>query len=281
MRVLFRSDSSSSIGLGHVMRDLVLAENYQNDEVFFACQNLEGNINESIPYPVHILNSNAPEELITLIKSLHVDLLIIDHYDIDYKTEKIIKEKTAVKLCCFDDQYKEHFCDEIINHNISADKNKYKNPQIVKIIPPLIREEFKKEKNIQREKIYDVLVAMGGADTTNINISILKCLPDSLHVSVLTTSANSNLDALKKYVTCRDNISLHVNSNEVAKLINQSKQAIVTPSVMVHEILFMDIPFVAIKTASNQDDIYTYLKQNNYSTMPKWDEQEFKKCLKI
>jgi len=281
MKVLFRCDSSSSIGLGHVMRDLVLAKQYEGDTILFACQNLEGNINKTIPYPVHILKSNEPEELISLIKSLHIDILIIDHYGINYETEKIIKEHTNVKLCCFDDEYKEHFCDEIINHNISANKTKYNNPNIVKIIPPLIRDEFKHEKPIEREKIYDFFIAIGGTDSTNINIPILKHIPDSLNISLVTTSANANLDELKKYVACKENISLHINSKEIAKLINQSKFAIITPSVMVHEILFMNIPFIAIKTASNQDDICTYLKENNYLTMPKWDKQEFKKCLKI
>jgi UDP-2,4-diacetamido-2,4,6-trideoxy-beta-L-altropyranose hydrolase len=41
---------------------------------------------------------------------------------------------------------------------------------------------------------------------------------------------------------------------------------------MVHEILYMDIPFLAIKTASNQDDIYEYLKKNGYATLENFDE---------
>lgn len=287
MKVLFRADSSSSIGLGHIMRDLVLAENYKNDTVFFACQNLNGNIIETIPYEVKILQSNKTEELIELVKSLHVDLLIIDHYDITYENEKAIKDATNVKILSFDDTYQKHYCDVLLNHNISAKPEKYKN-----LVPlncelrcgskyTLIRDEFKKEKELKRAKIYDVFVAMGGADTSNLNISILKSLPESLEVSVLTTSSNTHLEEVKKYVTCKDNISLHVNSKEVAKLMNQSKFAIITPSVMVHEVLFMNLSFLAIKTASNQDDIYTYLKENNYTTIPKWDEQEFKKCLKI
>ncbi len=281
MKVLFRCDSSSSIGLGHVMRDLVLAKSYAHDEVFFACQTLKGNINDKISYPVYILKSNQPEELIKLIESLHVDLLIIDHYSINYEAEKNIKEKTTIKLICFDDDYREHFCDKIINHNISADITKYKNQNIVKIIPPLIRDEFKKEKYIKRDKIYDIFIAMGGTDHSNINIKILKTLPNSLHIAIITTSANANLQELKKYLTCKENISLHVDSKEIAKLINQSKFTIITPSVMVHEILFMNTPFLAIKTASNQDDIYAYLKKNSYTMLERWNEIEFKKCMKI
>jgi len=123
-----------------------------------------------------------------------------------------------------------------------------------------------------RKKIYDIFIGMGGTDSTNINIPILHNIPDSLTVCLVTTSANTNLDELKKYVNNKKNISLHVNSNEIAKLMNQSKFAIITPSVMVHEVLFMNIPFLAIKTADNQDDIYTYLKQKNYKVFENFEK---------
>lgn len=285
MKILFRCDSSSSIGLGHVMRDLVLAQQYPDNEIHFATQNLTGNINEQIPYPIHKLKSNATHELIELIKALHVKMLIIDHYGIHYKDEKAIKEATSVKILSFDDTYEKHYCDILLNHNISADETKYEHlvPKFCELkcgsTYTLIRNEFKKEKAIKRKKIYDILLAMGGTDSANLNIDILKALPKDYNISVLTTTANAHLGTLKQYVKDTPNLSLHVNSNEVAKLINQSRFAIITPSVIVHEVLYMDIPFLAIKTASNQDDMYTWLKQNNYKTMEKFSHKTFKERL--
>lgn len=273
MKILFRCDSSSSIGLGHVMRDLVLAKQYLDDEIHFATQNFSGNINEQIPYPIHKLKSNATHELIELIKALHVKMLIIDHYGIHYEDEKAIKEATNIKILSFDDTYEKHYCDILLNHNISADETRYKDlvPLFCKLQCgskyTLIRDEFKKEKAIKREKNYDVLVAMGGTDSANLNINILKILTDNCNISVLTTSANAHLKELKLYSQSRSNIFLHVNSNEVAKLINQSNFAIITPSVIVHEVLYMDVPFLAIKTASNQDDMYVWLQQNKYTVL--------------
>jgi len=278
MKILFRSDSSSFIGLGHVMRDLVLAEQFSKDEVHFAAQELEGNINSQIPYPLHVLKSNNLEELIELIISLHVNLLVIDHYGIKYEDEKTIKEATGVKILSFDDTYEKHYCDILLNHNISADASRYNElvPSHCEIrcggAYTLIRDEFKKEKKVQREKIYDVVVAMGGADATHITLPILKTLPKSLLVSVLTTSANAHLAELETYAKENAHISLHVNTKEVAKLLHQSKLAIVTPSVMVHEVLFMDVPFIAIKTAPNQDDMYRYLKNNGHPALEAFDE---------
>lgn len=280
MKTLIRADSSSTIGLGHVMRDLVFAKSLEG-EVIFACQYLEGNIIASIPYEVKILKSNNVEELIALIKDLHVNLLVIDHYGIDAHFERTIKETTGVEILSFDDTYQAHHCDILLNHNISADKKRYKD-----LVPPqcelrcgilytLIRDEFRDEKKQPYEKIYDVFIAMGGTDASNITLSILKTLPKALQISVLTTTANAHLSELQQYIHDKPNIVLHVNSNEVAKLLHQSSLAVVTPSVMVHEVLYMEVPFIAIKVANNQDDMYHYLHHNGYPVLKEWDASLF------
>jgi len=264
------------------MRSLVLAKEFK--EVHFACQALEGNSNDRIPYPLHVIPSNEPEEIIKLILSLHVKMLIIDHYGIGYEAEKYIKEKTGVKLFVLDDNYAKHYCDILCNPNIYADASRYEG-----LVPshcelqcgiPLIREEFYREKKIKREKISDIFLAMGGADTANLNISILNALSETLHVSVLTTSANKNLATLQAFVKTTPNVTLHVNSEEVAKLLHQSRFAIISPSTLVHEVLFMDVPFLAIKTAPNQADMVAYLQAQGYPTMDRWDEALFEHTLR-
>ena len=258
------------------MRDLVLAKQFAG-EVLFACQALEGNIIASIPYPVTVLKSNEVDELIELIQSLHITFLVIDHYGIDACFEQAIKEATGVKILSLDDTYQPHYCDILLNHNICADHSRYQG-----IVPKecelrcgakytLIRDEFKVEKECIYEKIYDVCIAMGGSDASNITLSILKILPQTLHVSVLTTSANAHLVELKAYAKNKLHIALHVNSKKVAKLLHQSKLVIVTPSVMVHEVLFLKMLFIAIKTMENQDDMYQYLLKENYTVLDQKD----------
>jgi UDP-2,4-diacetamido-2,4,6-trideoxy-beta-L-altropyranose hydrolase len=270
MKTLIRSDSSSTIGIGHIMRDLVFAKRL-GGEIAFACLNLEGNIIDQIPYPVHLLANSTLEKLIQLIQSEKFERVIFDHYGIDSNFEKQIKECTNVQIISLDDTYQSHHCDILLNHNLYADPKKYNS-----LVPSecilwcggehiLIRDEFIAEKKVPREKIYDLLIAMGGADTANQIGDILKTLSDDMSIAILTTSANAHLNVLQTYASERPNIHLFVNSSHVALIMNQSKKAILTPSGIVHEAIYMELPFTALQSASNQDDMVEYLKTNGYS----------------
>lgn len=73
--ILFRADSSSIIGTGHIMRDLVLASQYKGANIIFATQDLDGNINHKIEeagYKIEILNSHDIEEFIKLVKKYNL-----------------------------------------------------------------------------------------------------------------------------------------------------------------------------------------------------------------
>jgi len=282
--ILFRADSSSTIGIGHIMRDLVLAARYKDAKIIFAVQNLEGNINAKISeagYKLEILRSNDIKELDNLIKKLAIDLLVIDHYGIDYKFEKQLKEKNPqLTLMVLDDTYERHHCDILLNHNISANKKKYRGlvPKHCKLQCgdqyALIRDEFYKVKKQKR-----VFLAMGGADHSHINIKILKVLKKFKNikkVDLVTTPANKHLKKLKKYSQNKKWIKLHINSDKIAKLMAKSDFAIVTPSVILNEVYFMQVPFIAIKTASNQKDMYNYIKKKKKTALKKFDKNKLK-----
>ena len=278
MSILFRADSSSTIGLGHIMRDVVLAKEL-GGEIVFACQALEGNMIERIPYEVKILQSNDASKLVALIKSLHVTLLVIDHYGIDATYEQKVKEATGVKILSLDDTYEKHHCDILLNPNLYADVKRYEGLVSkeceFRCGKPLIREEFHTEKAIQREKIYDVCIAMGGSDARNLTQKILQTLPKNKCIAILTTTANAHLKELQSFVADTPNIALHVNSNEVAKVLHQSHFVITTPSVMVQEVLFIEPPFLAIQTAQNQEEMATYLQQKGYPVLKEWNASSF------
>ena len=292
--ILFRADASSTLGTGHIMRDLVLAKRIHQEHpkatIIFATLPLPGNLDEMIKQSgfEHIsLKSHETKELVKIIKKKKIDLLVVDHYGINCKKEKKIKQKTAVKILAFDDTYEKHHCDILLNHNINAKKKKYKNlvPKNCKRLCgkkyTLLRDEFyqEKQKNYKHKKNKrSVFIAMGGADHANLNIKILKVLQKfpNLKVNLVTTHSNKYLDKLKKYTKHKKNITLHINATNIAKLMAQSDLAIVTPSVVVNEVIFMNLPFIAIKTAENQHFTYHYLQKKHYNALPKFHSNTLK-----
>ena len=201
MRVLIRADSSSFIGTGHIMRDLVLAKQFANADIIFATQVLEGNINFKIDeagYKIEFLKNDSFIELNSLVKRHAIDIIIIDNYQINYSFEKKLKEQNSgLKIFVLDDSYEKHHCDILLNHNISADISRYKN-----LVPEhcelrcgssytLLREEFYTEKNKSKKDNVKstAFIAMGGADHSNKNIEILDIIENigDINVNVLTT----------------------------------------------------------------------------------------------
>ena len=147
------------------MRDLVLVNEFSLDKIFFATQELSGNINYKIKesgFNLEILKSNNFEELDILIKKFNINMIVIDHYGIDYIFEKKLKDENPnLKIFVFDDTYEKHHCDILLNHNISGNIKKYNNlvPQNCELRCgsdyTLLREEFidiKKKKKINKKK---------------------------------------------------------------------------------------------------------------------------------
>ncbi len=296
--IIFRADSSSTIGTGHIMRDLVLAEEFCNANIVFATQGLPGNINHKIiekNYKIEALNSNDFTELDSLIKRFDINMIVIDHYGIDYGFEKKLKDSNPdLKIFVFDDTYEKHYCDILLNINLYANKSQYKE-----LVPNhcelrcgsqymLLRDEFLVEKQKGRQNRNDksnrnVFIAMGGADYLNLNIETLEMLKQfpTIHTNIVTTSANMHLVQLQKY--CKDNkgVTLHLNTTNIAKLMNEADFAIITPSVTINEVFYLNVPFISIKTADNQRYMHNYLVENNFLAIANYDEKKFLSQLKI
>ncbi|MCD8553153.1 UDP-2,4-diacetamido-2,4,6-trideoxy-beta-L-altropyranose hydrolase [Seleniivibrio sp.] len=226
--VIIRADSSSEIGTGHIMRDLVLAKEFES--VLFAVRDLRGSINHRITaagYPFEVLSGDSAEELARLIEKHGSKTLVIDHYGIDFGFEKRIKELTGIKIFCLDDTYEKHHCDVLLNHNVYADAKLYKG-----LVPDrceircgaeytLLRDEFIIEKaKGRRPDRNSLFIAMGGADTAQLNEKILDVLDAfSLTAHVVTTSANAGLENLKKCAE-KGNVFLHINADNIAEIMN-------------------------------------------------------------
>lgn len=297
VNILIRTDSSNTIGIGHVMRDLVLAKRlqkeYSNAVISFATRELKGNINDKIVaqgFKLFTLSTNEIYELDKLITEIKVDMIVIDTYEIGYQEEKALKNSHKnIQLFVLDDTYEKHYCDILLNHNISANAMNYKT-----LVPKecelrcgaehtLLREEFYNE--IKKPKISSeksqILISMGGVDSKFLNIPILEVLKNfnEINIDVITTISNKNLVETKKYCKNIQNVTLHINTNNIARLMHNADLAILTPSVTVNEALYLELPFIAIKTEENQNYIFNFLKEHNYDVLETFNPKKLKTIL--
>lgn len=147
MKVVFRVDSSTKIGGGHLMRCLTLAEALReySMQVSFICRDLPGNLitllrTKDIPIavlPAPITNptkhtndyasmlgvsqaEDADQTLAALNKEIP-DYIIVDHYGLNIEWEQILHPKCK-KLMVIDDLANRlHDCDVLLDQNYSVD----------------------------------------------------------------------------------------------------------------------------------------------------------------
>ena len=195
---------------------------------------------------------------------------MFDSYDIDKNFERAIKESTGVKIVSFDDTYKSHECDILINHSIDANRQSYRD-----LVPSdtttlcgsrytLLRDEFL---DTLDDKVWfnpkDVLILFGGADPQNHTlktVEYLKCI-DSFNISVVTTSSNSHINTLKDL-----DIALFVDVDNIATIMKKAGFIITTSGGTLLEVISQRVPFINVQIAQNQSSIVKYLSSLGLKT---------------
>lgn len=256
---IFRVDFGSSVGLGHLMRSLVYAKRF-NEVVYIS----KSNQKEMLPYPLITIQNE--EEFFLHVKKLQPKEVVIDNYAFTIEYQKKFKQLFPyIKLSCFDDEYKEYACDEIINHNLGAKKKYYKEPNKVKLITPLIREAFIKTKKRRYRKKEKIVISFGGSDAKGLSLRTLWLLR-GLCVDLFITYHNKDIKKLKRFTFLHKNVTLHIDK-EIAPILAQAKIAIVTPSTIAYEAIYLDTNFIAVQVAKNQDMLVRYLKKKRYTVL--------------
>ncbi|KZN95213.1 hypothetical protein AZI98_14500 [Aeribacillus pallidus] len=295
MNVLFRTDSSLTIGTGHVMRCLTLAKQLKqkNANVSFICRDLEGNLISFIKdhgFTVYVLpkiNINVTDnndtfkwykenwqqdvrETLDIVEAQirSIDFFIIDHYGLDEKWESKLKPFTK-KLMVIDDlANRKHVCDFLLDQNWYLNyQDRYKNlvpPECKQLLGPnyvLLREEFieaSRHKRIRDGKIHNILVFFGGTDPTNETIKTLNALAlleNNIKVNVVVGSSNKRKHEIREYCDRYLNFFFHCQVSNMAELMNEADLAIGAGGTTTWERCYLGLPSITIIVADNQIEL--------------------------
>lgn len=282
--ILFRCDSSSTIGLGHVKRCLVLAkrlkEYNKNLKILFATQNLHGNINQEIlksGFSIYSISDNSVKLLDYFVKGLRINLLVIDSYNIDFKFEEQLKIKNpTLKMLSFDDTINPHCSDMVLNHGVQAQEKEYKRlvSKKTKLFCgseyTLLRDEFLEAKRVKVTRD-SVAVILGGNDVLNLSSKIADLLLEinkKYKITIITTSANQNLKELKQ----SKHIEVLVDINNMASVLASKSLVITASGGTLFEVLSLKKKFINIEVASNQKVVDKFLKNKGIKTTIKAED---------
>ena len=282
MNVTFRVDSSSKIGLGHIMRCMALADELKRNgcRITFICRSLEGNIIDSIQHKVVVLPNNnfqsdenslryldlfqkqdATETISSL--PLNTDLLVVDSYLLNMEWHQELRNYTK-KIMVIDDLADRNFdCDLLLNQNLGFQEKDYRGkvPNNCKLLLgsnyALLRSEFsekRKQALIKRQytsKVKNILVSVGGSDINNVTYDILQELDYRFNVVVVLGKASPHNELIKHYAKDK-NIKVIINANNMAELMLDADLAIGAGGSTSWERCCLGLPTLLYVLAENQ-----------------------------
>ena len=315
MNILIRVDSSDIIGTGHIFRMLNLANLYRfKNKIYFISKNHPFNLIEKVKdkYTCFEIFSNNPSSInfnhvswlgeseeedaqktINIIKqnNLKLDWIVIDHYAITEKWEKLLKPYTK-KMCVITDFIN-------IKHNADILVNQQASKKDIKLIKENLNKECKiltgneyiffhyqylqlfhhinlKKQNLNKEKeikqLKRINIFMGGADYHNITSHIIdvcitfmdyvknnKNAKDKFFIDIIIGNSNKNFSQIQEKIQNHENykskFKLYYNMGFIGELLYEADLAIGAPGTTSYERCLMQTPTLMINTAENQKTI--------------------------
>ena len=305
MKAVFRVDASLKIGTGHVMRCLTLASILKKNfvDVSFICREHKGNLINYIlesGFHVHALKESVEPvskitnyaewlgvsyeqdayETIEFLKNRHIDWMIVDHYSIDIKWEKLVSSYYK-KLMVIDDlANRRHCCNILLDQTYGRKKNDYDfltNSEAILLLGPkyaLLRKEFSELRNLTLAKkrnrtIKHILVYLGGVDSENLTESILDKLKscsirETTQITVLMGSQAPFLSKIKTAVKQLPfSAKLEVDTKHIAKIMSNADLSIGASGSTTWERCCLGLPSIQFCISDNQKFLSQTLNRNN------------------
>jgi len=275
MEIVFRVDASNKLGTGHVMRCLTLANflKEKRAKVAFVCAEKTGNLIDYIKiqgFRVYEIKENLnylldANELVESLRDLKLDILIIDHYEIDIRWEQHVKKAldTPIIMVIDDLANRSHDCDVLLDQNYFHEyESRYDGlvpNECTKLLGPnylLLRPEFYEvEKKARDGVVKDLLIFYGGSDPTDETTKALVALEQidmtNINVHVVVGSVNCKISEIKKCCEER-NYFFYEQINYLAQLMAKADLSLGAGGVTMWERCFLGLPSIVTIVANNQ-----------------------------
>lgn len=243
MRVVFRADASTTVGSGHVMRCLTLADALRAGGATceFVMTEGHGDLIDVVAgtrgYAVHPLHAGAgggqAADLTAEVSCAGAtpDWLVVDQYGLDHTWERRMRQVTQRLMVIDDLANRRHVCDLLLDQNLHDSPSPYEGivePGCVTLLGPtyaLLRPEFQEaRRTLSRDDrpARRLLVSFGGSDPTGETIEVLRQLiaqPVALHVDVVIGAAMADRAVVEELADALPDTTVHVQVSTMARLM--------------------------------------------------------------
>ena len=293
INLVFRLDASKKIGGGHLSRCISIAEHglgYDNFKVHFISNYSDNILNKKLSKIPHILinpktnyeNFNYKKDLkftINYLKNLENIVLIVDHYKIDSKWEKIVK-KNCTKLIVIDDYAnRRHFCNIVLDQNlINNYKTRYNNlvnddcklllgPKYALLGPEY--SNFIQRTSIKSQKKIKILIFFGSYDFYCLTYGVLNKIIDKINldkikIEIILDENHSDYKKIKNLISNHKDVILKNTLSSLVDLLKYTDIVIGSYGVNFWERAKFNITSFVICTNNDQNKFVKYLDDKNH-----------------
>lgn len=276
MSVIIRADGSETIGMGHIMRCIGLAQELRqrgHHVLFLTGQNSnavarrlahEGFNQESVGVTA---GTDADLEATTrAIQNHQADLLLVDGYAYQGPwLEEVGTETMKVMLWTDYVQSVSLPVDIILDQTPQADPVAYRQAcPSGKILAGLkycvLREEFLAKPNFRRLRTQanNLLITMGGSDPSGTTCTVLEALgkhESTINTKVIVGPANPNAQRIENLAKQLDDCEVYRSVSNMSSLIAWADIAISAAGITLWEFAYSGLPAIAISIAENQKSL--------------------------
>lgn len=260
--IVFRVDGNSTIGMGHVMRCLSLADELRDRDyhVFFVVSdNCVTGLIQKRGYDIYSLNScwsdysDKVDKLINFVIEKKASWLITDSY---FAKESYFKSVSGFQLAWITENHPDSMgvkVDLFINYNIYM--NNFQGTYPLKNYClgskyALLRKAFKGGASKHGENI---LILTGGSDSLNIATLISKTLVKNVDytnkIIVVSSSLNPNL---KKLNSLSEQITVLIDVEDMPAIMTNARVAVSAGGSTLYELAACGVPTITYSFTDNQ-----------------------------
>ena len=262
--IIFRADGNSTIGMGHFIRTLALAEMLNdNFHCIYATQtptNYQKNEIENICHERINLPNNETHFNVFLSHIKGDEIVVLDNYYFSTDYQKAIKAK-GCKLVCIDDMHDKHFvADIVINHAEGIEPNNYSIENNTTLLLgykyALLRSNYLQNEMSRYQKKYSGLIIMGGADPLNLTTKILSLISKFQFEKPLAVVTHKSYEVNGVFKNKSYSFFNSLSASKILKLMQTSEFGIFPASTVAIEACAARLPFICGYFIDNQKESY-------------------------